>query len=336
MRETTKHQNHGIAQTILRIFLAALLALTIFPIANNIGPDPFQVTDAPMPPRLASEINAQVTALAAEYRIPTPNVRFVASKVAGVTTRNATDQRAGPAEIRLGTPVQQEVYRRHPELLKAVVSHETGHAIMQARNDDFPAPLILVMYAIGLLPFLLVWPTVGGLTLAAILTGMMISGFELMPALALPHDAYLAALGSLSIGSLVCGAVATDHAEPARMNGRTRHLPAPRALGFAAAIALPTFFASAWLVGKLNVERELRADVIGACATSAQTMREALGHLSATPRSPISEALDFFHPSLAERQEVLGALDYPPRRHQICADVQLGTTPLAINGRIVQ
>lgn len=332
MHDTSAHQNNGITHAVLRTLLAAVLALTIFPIANNIGPDPFHVTDARMPPALMNDVAAHVAALSAQYGIPTPHVRFVTSQVAGVTIRSELDPRTNPAQIRLGTPVQQSTFHTRPELLKAVVSHETGHAVMQARNDDFPALLILLIYAVGLFPFLMAWPTKRGMLMAAIGSGALLASLQCTPWFALPHHAYLMGLCTMAMLTLLPCRQRVDHAKARR----ARHCPSSGTLVLAALLALPAFFVASWSAGLMNIERELRADVMGACATTPKAMADALRELSPSGRSWLGGAMDVFHPSLAQREDMLSALEDEPRRRHVCAEILRGTTPLILHGRIIQ
>lgn len=332
MRETPTQQNIGIVGFLVHILLATFLALAIFPIANNIGPDPFHVTEAPVPPALVADVTAHVTALSAQYGIPTPHLRFVASKVAGVTTKNEVDPRTHAAQIRLGTPVQRSAFQTRPELLKAVASHEFGHAVMQARKNDFPTLLILLMYAVGLFPFLMAWPTKRGMIVAALGMGVMLSALQLSPWFTLPHHAYLTGLCTMSLVALLPCRKRASHPD-ARL---APHWPSSGMLTLAALLALPAFFVASWSVGQMNIERELRADVIGACATTPTAMADALRELTPGSRSWLGEAMDVFHPSLSQREELLGALEYEPRRRHVCAEIRRGTTPLTLHGRIIQ
>ena len=106
--------------------------------------------------------------------------------------------------------------------------------------------------------------------------------------------------------------------------------------GIAGLVAFPLFQMSCYLVGQMNIERELRADAFGACLTSPATMREALLALTDEPPSSAKEAFDTFHPSMKERTAILGTLEQEPLKSRTCAALLSGKEPIVIDGHVIQ
>jgi hypothetical protein len=322
---------------IIRFLLAAILAVAIMPTANNVASDSISGGNVEMPASLVADVKSHVDHVAASYGIKAPDLLFVDSKVAGVTIKDSYPAKNGMVEIRLGHPVQTTFYREHSELIRATAAHEVGHAVMMARNQEFALLPILGMYAIGLFPFLIVFPTRRGIAVAAVVIGAGLAALSSLQKFALPNDAYLFLLGMLAGSSILLMVVRLDDLLQTKAGGVIApHLPSRHAFAGAGVIALAVFFTASWLVGGMNVERELRADVIGACANDPATMKAALLHLSNAPASSLKEAFDTFHPSMKERQAMLTAMENKPLRDQACAAVQSGTMSLSINGRVIQ
>jgi hypothetical protein len=325
-----------ILHPIGRFLTALLLSLLIVPTANNLIPDRSPAV-ASLPATLVAEINEHVAQLATTYGITTPSVHFLATKIAGVTLQNTADKKNGAADIQLGKPVQREIYQTHPELLKAIVSHELGHAVMDARNDEFPALLIIAMYGIGLMAILVCFPTIRGIALAASFITLSLVVLMLCPRWPNAHMAYVTFIFLVGIKAvLLIWIPPKKHLDENVVRYLTPHVPSVRTFVISAAIALPSFLIASWWIGAMNIERELRADVIGACAVSPEAMRNALLNLSDKPVSRWQDALDSFHPSMAERLAVLEELETPPVHQQACAAVLAGATPLTIRGHTIQ
>lgn len=319
---------------IIRFLLAALLAVAIMPTANNVARDPISTGDVEMPAHLAADVKAHVAHVAASYGIKTPVLHFVDSNAAGVTIKDA---KTSMVEIRLGRPVQTAFYQEHSELLKATAAHEVGHAVMMARNQEFALLPIIGMYAIGFFPFLVVFPTKRGIAVAAVAIGSGLAALGSLPKFALPNDAYLFLLSLLAVSAVLLMVVRLDELLQTKSGEIIApHLPSRQAFAGAGVIAVAAFFTTYWLVGGMNIERELRADVIGACANDPATMKAALLHLSNVPTSSLKEAFDTFHPSMLERQAMLTVMENNHLRDKACAAVQSGTTSLSINGRVIQ
>jgi hypothetical protein len=319
-----------------RFVTALLLSLLIVPTANNLIPDRSPAV-ASLPATLVAEINDHVARLAKTYGITTPSVHFLATKIAGVTLPNTADRKNGAADIQLGKPVQQEIYQTHPELLKAIVSHELGHAVMDARNDEFPALLIIAMYGIGLMIILACFPTIRGMVLAATFITLSLAVLMLCPRWPNAHTAYVTFIFLVGIKAvLLIWVPPKKHLDPNVVRYLTPHVPSVRTFVISACIALPAFLIGSWQIGALNIERELRADVIGACAVSPKAMRDALLNLSDKPVSRWNESIDSFHPSMAERLAILEELETPQVHQQACSAVMAGATPLTLRGHRIQ
>ena len=122
---------------IWRLLTAVVLAFVILPTGSYLAPDPLEATDLAVADDALAKAHSQVAKVATVYGIKTPSVRFVDSAAAGVTVEK-TSSEGRITEIRLGRPIQADAFRLQPDLLDAVLSHETGHAVMIARNEAFP------------------------------------------------------------------------------------------------------------------------------------------------------------------------------------------------------
>ena len=131
---------------IWRLITAVVLSFVILPTGSSLAPDPFEATDLAVADDALAKAHSQVAKVATVYGIKTPSVRFVDSTAAGVTVEK-TSSEGRITEIRLGRPIQADAFRLQPDLLEAVLSHETGHAVMIARNEAFPPAAIFLMYA---------------------------------------------------------------------------------------------------------------------------------------------------------------------------------------------
>ncbi len=221
--------------------------------------------------------------------------------------------------------MQRQAYRDNPDLLKAVASHEFGHAVMIARNDSFPTWAILVMYAAGLFPFLVVFSTVRSIAFAALAMTTGLGIVMLNPTWGIAHSAYIFFQTMISLAAVM-----------AWILGFGKYMPCAKALGIAGIVALPLFHGSSYLIGQMNVQRELRADAFGACLTSPTTMRDALLALSDARPSPVKEAFDTFHPSMQDRIAILEAQATPSLGAKTCQSLKDGNSPVILNGRVIQ
>lgn len=321
------------ANFFVRLLITALLAVMITPIASNLSRPAVieKLADYPLPAVAIAEDT--LDSLAKQYGIDKPALRFVESKVAGNTAIELSGNNKGAVVIRLGTPLQRLTYQENPELLKAVVSHEFGHAVMIARNDDFPAAYIIGMYGVGLFILLIVFPTKRGLLLGSIVLTAILVGLTMFPRWEIINNAYLVLIFGMPVITCICWLVKVRVELPARL---ATHLPSTRSLALASLLATPVFLTSSWAVGSMNAERELRADVIGACATSPSSMKGALLNLSDKVPSAWQEAFDHFHPPMSFRVEVLDALENTQVKELGCAAVIEGKERLHIAGHLIQ
>ena len=324
---------------IWRLLTAVVLSFVILPTGSYLASDPLEATDLAVPEDLLAEAHSQVAKVAAVYSIKAPTVRFVDSKVAGVTVEKPSSS-GKITEILLGHPVQADAFRLQPDLLDAVLSHETGHAVMIARNEGFPPAAIFLMYAVGLFPFLVTFPTKRGQVGAALGIGASLSLLCSIPAIALPHLAYQYVILGLTISGVALWGIRPDAtkltATPSAIRVLKTHVPSARTLALAGLIAIPAFFSAAWGIGGLNSQRELRADVFGACATSPAAMKSALLHLTSERTSAFREALDTFHPSLADRVELLDAMERDTVKEHACAALLAGERDPTMAGQTQQ
>ena len=324
---------------IWRLLTAVVLSFVILPTASYLAPDPLEASDLAVSDVLLAEVRSQVAKVATVYDIKVPAVRFVDSKAAGVTVEK-TSSEGRITEIRLGRPMLADDFRLQPALLDAVLSHETGHAVMIARSEAFPPAAIFLMYAIGLFPFLIICPTKRGQVGAAFGIGACLSLLCSIPAIALPHLAYQYVILGLTISSCALWVIRPDApkltASSSAFQVLKTHVPSARTLALAGLIAIPAFFSAAWVIGGLNSQRELRADVFGACATSPAAMKSALLHLTGERTSAFREALDTFHPSLADRVELLDAMERDTVKEHACAALLAGERDPTMAGQTQQ
>lgn len=319
---------------LLRIILAGVMALATVPVANYLVGTATSETEV-KPPAAAESATRMLDSLAVQYNVPVPAVRFIVSRAAGYTQPNGTN--LSNSTINLGTPLQRPVFQERPDLLQAIVAHEFGHAVMNARNDAFPLLLIIAMYGSGLFILLVVFPTKRGVLLGSALATVILAAMTAAPRWEVVHNAYrdLLIILPFLIGTLWLAKIPVTSRLPLSL---VAHLPSRRNFALAALLAAPVFLSAAWAVGGLNTERELRADVIGACATSPQSMKNALLNINDKPPSALDEAfdLDHFHPPMKVRHNVLDALANRDLLKQACDAVMAGNRRLDISGQRIQ
>ena len=319
-----------------KLLTAVALSFVILPTAAYIAPDPYEASDVSVSNEVLARAKTHVDTMAAAYGVKAPTVRFTDSAVAGFTVEKWTSE-GKTAEIRLGRPIQSDAFRERPGLLDAVLSHETGHAVMIARNEAFPPAAIIVLYAIGVFPFLIVFPTKRGLIGAAFGLCTCLTLICSVQSVALPHLAFQYLIIGRTMASIASWALKPRVPSCLQdLFGRQLrpHLPTARVLTFSGLIAIPAFFIAAWLLGGLNNQRELRADVFGACSTSPAAMKEALLLLTEN-RNGLREALDSFHPSLSDRIALLEAMENETTRKSACGATHTRSGSLTIGGQTV-
>lgn len=259
--------------------------------------------------------------IAEAYRIPAPKIEFLESAVPGLTKPPI---RAGEAStIELGSVVQQGRFIEEPVLLQAVVAHEVGHAVQNARGTGFPTLLVLLMYVSSLAVVLLAFKTGRGIFLwASILLGLLIS-LSYFPGL----HAH-AALRAVLIGQALVAAVLWQRRKslqevlPARFTRLTDFWPTPGGFAAAALAGVFTFFALGIYLGGKNVKREHQADRVAACEVGAGPIRAALVELRGNSKKEGSDIgsrlFDPFHPLLEERLAAIEALQEAGRLQADC------------------
>lgn len=314
---------------LVRVVFTALLALAVTPLANNLAGvvvDDYPEVSVPENVRTASD--ALLVRLSDQYGIEKPVLRFVDSKIPGSTTGKA----GAAAMIRIGTPLQKAPYFEQQEWLNAVIAHEFGHAVIIARGQEFSLWLIIGIYGVGLFILLCVFPTIRGVVAGATVVTVLLGIMAAIPRWGNANSAFESFILLLPFGliPLVVGKI--NLSIPLSLS---RHLPSGRNLLLASLLAAPTYLLSAWYVGGLNSERELRADVFGACATSPLTMKTALSAIDDKPASAWSEAFDHFHPPASVRAKVLDAIQHDPLYRVACKNLH-SNTRLDIAGLRIQ
>jgi len=285
-----------------------------------------QADASPSQRALIGSAQSEGLRIAEAYRIPAPKIEFLESAVPGLTRPPI---RAGEAStIELSSAVLQGRFKEDPALLRAVVAHEVGHAIQNARGTGFPTLLVLLMYVCSLAVVLFAFPHGRGIFLwGGFLLGLLalLSYFPGLHA----H----AALRAVLIGQALAAAVlwrrqvSIREVLPARIAGLTNLWPAPGSLAAAALAGVVTFFALGIYLGSKNVERELIADQVAACEVGAGPIRAALMELRGNSKKEgdISARLfDPFHPLLAERLAAIEALQHAGRLKVDCDAMRKG------------
>jgi hypothetical protein len=320
---------------LFRLPLALLLAVLIVPIGNLLSPDTLLAGRTQVPAAVDAAVQEHLGQLAKQYGIDAPIHRFTSMRFAAVTSRSALPEDAGKVVIGLGQPVQKQNYFDHPEWLKSVAGHEFGHALMMARGQAFSELPIFAMYALAFVPILLIFPSRRDRILAAAALALGIAGFMTLQPGGIVNDAFLSLMFDIAVGVLL---IRFAFATP----GKTRieallraHLPSNNEM-LIATVAGAMLFAIAYVsVGGANSIYELRGDVVGACSTSAQSMKDGLLHLSNNPEK-MNNAGDTFHPGIDQRIQLLNEMEKPEIYYQACKALLDGKTPITIAGHQIQ
>ncbi len=284
---------------------------------------PFE-KDATMPAQANSELMAsaqnEVLRIAEAYGIPTPKIVFLQSSVPGLT--KPPIQAGDASTIELGSAVLRGRFLDDPALLRAVVAHEMGHAVQNARGTGFPTLLVLLMYVCSLAAVLVVFPNGRGIFLwASVLLVLLIllSYFLGMHA----HVVLRAVLIGQALVAVVLWRlnVSVRAVLPERFASIAALWPSPGRFAVSAAAGVFIFFALGISLGSKNIERELMADQVAACEVGAGPIREALSELrgNAKQEGDVSARLfDPFHPLLAERMAAIESLETSDRFQANC------------------
>ena len=321
---------------LFRLPLAFLLAALVIPIGNLLSPDTLFAGRTQVPAAVDASVQEHLDQLAKHYGIDAPIHRFTSMRFAAVTSRSALPEDGGKVVIGLGKPIQKQSYFDHPEWLKAAVGHEFGHALMMARGQSFSELPIFGMYALAFVPILLVFPTRRGRLSAAAALALGITGFLALQPGGIVNDAFLSLMVSIVVGAVV---IRFAFAQPGKTTFEQvlrGHLPSSNEM-LAATVVGAVLFALAYVsVGGANAIYELRGDVVGACSTSAQSMKDGLLHLADNPEKMGSNPRDTFHPGMDQRIQLLTEMEKPEVFDQACKALLDGKTPIAIAGHQIQ
>lgn len=317
-----------------RLPLVVLLATLIVPLANLLSPDrpAGRVKEAAA---LESSVQDHLDKEAKKYGIPAPIYRYVDSRVPAWTARSEDPADDGKVLIRAGRPLLQDHYQANPEWIKATAGHELGHAVMIARGAALSPFWIFLMYAVGFIPMLIIFPSRPARLIAALSIASAMTLFVITNSKASIQDAYLSLIVILALVGIASGL--TNMGNPG--DRFAKHLPSRREVLFSFSIAPILFGIAMAIIGNENNVYELRADVFGACSTSSQSMRDAL--LGLEKKGPSSKKslngfLDRFHPGMDERVAVLSELDDPKIYSVTCEALLNGTSPIRLAGLRIQ
>lgn len=323
---------------VVRFFIAAVVACVLLLTLENALPE---ITGSPppaadFPASIRDVIVADIASQATRYRIPTPNLIFAATPVHG-NTSPVPGNPTSPSTITIGTPIQSPAFLTQPEMLLAVVSHEFGHAVMIHRGQSFPTLLVLLIFIASMTTVLLAAPTYRGvLVLGTLAAGLLLVIVHFPAGKAQPEFVFLyfhlmTSLASLMYWRLIHRDLIHHAPRLVAQASRFRaHLPSPHHLALTTTLGVAIFTVMALWIGGMNSQRELRADIFGACATSPITMASALNEIAVTvePSNSLKEFADTFHPSGAQRHAQLRYLaDHPDRAKETCTALVANTLP---------
>ncbi len=328
--------NTRLKTLLFRLPLAFLLAALVIPIGNLLSPDTLFAGRTNVPTSVNEVIEEHLGQLAKQYGIAAPIHRFTSMRFAAVTSRSAQPEDGGKVVIGLGKPIQKQSYFDHPEWLKATVGHEFGHALMMARGKSFSELPIFAMYALAFCPILIIFPTRRGRIIAAATLALGIAGFMALQPGGIINDAFMSLMFDIAVGVLI---LRFTFAKPGKTSFEAvlrSHLPSNNEM-IVATVAGAIFFAIAYVaVGGQNAIYELRSDVVGACSTSARSMKDGLLHLSDTPEKIRANPTDTFHPGMDQRIQMLTEMEKPEVFDQACKALLDGKTPITIAGHQIQ
>jgi Zn-dependent protease with chaperone function len=261
------------------------------------------------------------------YNIPAPKIEFLESAAPGLTKPPI---RSGEAStIELGSAIQRGRFIENPALLRAVVAHEMGHAVQNARGTGYPTLLVLLMYVCSLAPVLLAFPSGRGIFLwACFLLALLIllSNFAGMHA----HVALRTLLIGQALASLVLWLLRIHPLDslPTRISRFVGIRPSAGIFAVASILGVLLFFLLGIYLGSKNVERELFADQVAVCEVGVEPIKEALQELRGNSKNDafeiFSQLFDPFHPLLAERLAAIEAMQHSGRLLADCDAIRKG------------
>ena len=317
-----------------RIILALILSGLITPTANYLSSDPTATAPTDVSKEVAARAQGHVDQMAKTYGIDPPKIRFVDSTAAGVTQKATEGPDKGKVLIFLGKPIQKPPYTEQNDLIESIAGHEFGHAVMMSRHQEFDLRLIILMYAVGLLPLLMVFRSKRDMAIAAVALTAFLLALEATPLLAIANEAYIAMLLLLIFVSGFGFFVQKDLAKIRALDKVRALLPSYKRLLAGAVTGFGLFAVTYLQVGGMNVEREIRADVIGACSTSPDSMRRALSAITGKP--PQDNPTDVFHPKMSDRLSILAAMQDGEPHSKACHAMLDGHEPLTLAGHSIQ
>ena len=290
--------------TIKRVGLSVLLAFVVFVVhAGFCQQDAKPKKLIPVP--LVVSLNDFIGSMADKYRIEPPNLMSSGEDTIAFT-RKTND--GAHVEIILGTQfAARGDLSENTANARTVIAHEFGHAILYARDQGFPALLIIGFYVITLAALLFVAPTRKGILIAGALLFVILAAMSLLFGKNTHAAIKTVCLGTTTAGVLI--AMFWKEIAPC-LKAAGNHLPDRFSVLVAGIAASAILFLVMPVIGAFNSERELFADKIAACEVGQTSIIQVLNLLHPNSRSQIEEwLLDPFHPAPSLRIGSLSSLD---------------------------
>lgn len=322
---------------LTRLPLALLLAMLIVPAGNLLSTDTLLATRSTVPTHVDEAVRDHLAMMANRYGIEAPVHRFTNMRFAAVTSRAASPDDEGKVVIAIGNPLQKQKYFDNIDWLKAAVGHEFGHALMISRGQSFSAFPIFAMYAIAFLPILIVFPSLQGRLVVATFLALSIAGFMALQPDGILNDAFLSLMCCAIVTSVFVRIVFAKPGNTAFERDIRPLLPSGNEMVSAVLIGTALFAIAYVFVGGSNTTYELRGDVVGACSTSPQSMKDGLLHISDNPlKNSVNNLADTFHPDMEQRIELLTELEKPEVLDLACKAILDGKIAITIAGHYIQ
>ena len=295
-----------------RFAISTVLATVVFFLCTGLNQNDVKAKHF-LPVSVATDLNRFIEEVSSKYQIEPPALFQVGDKAVSFTRKSIDGKRV---EIYVGEAFATNTNLADtPEIARAVIAHELGHAVLFARHQGFPDLLLVGAYVLTLAALLYAMPTRRGTVIASIvmLTGLVITTAYL-------NMATHAAIRGLVLSAVCLGIiVALFRKDITKSFGKLKHhLPSRSGFLTASIVASVLFFLGMPAIGALNTSRELFADRVAACEAGTEQITAALVLLHPKTSHPLIEGLfDPFHPASSTRLQALSSLD-PQEMSSLC------------------